>query len=82
MRAEFERMRNPLPGDLVLETTTAFRWMGNDRLAPGEALGWLLRIEEEEGGKVYVLRPIYQEDGEFNWQNASFIRVYTEIARA
>lgn len=72
----FTRMRDPQPGDLVLELSTAFRWLGNDRLAPGEALGWLLRIEPDETyGKAYVLRPVYEPDGEFTWTNASFITV-------
>jgi hypothetical protein len=67
----FERMWNPEPGDLVLEVTTAFRWLRIAGLAPGEALGWLLRVEGDE----YVVRPIYQADGEFRWANAKMIRV-------
>lgn len=63
-------------GDLVLEITTAFRWLGNPMAAPGEALGWLLRVEEGEStyDRTYVLRPIYEPPGvEFSWSNAKFI---------
>jgi hypothetical protein len=75
----FERMSTPQAGDLVLETTTAFRWLGHDRTAPGEALGWLLRVEEDASSSPYHalwwLRPVFWTEGEFAWKNCNFIVV-------
>lgn len=65
----YTRMSRPQPGDLVLETTTAFRWLGDEQIAPGEALGWLIRSDDDE----HVLRPIFWTEGEFTWHNARFI---------
>lgn len=42
----FERLTHPVPGDLVLETSTVHRWLHSD-LSPGHALGWLLRDVRE-----------------------------------
>lgn len=63
----------PKPGDLVLEVSTAFRWIAG--AAPGEALGWLIRTEhDEKWGTAYVLRPIFEPNGvEFKWANCKFI---------
>lgn len=65
----------PKPGDLVLEVTTSFRWVGNEMVAPGEALGWLIRTEpDKQWGTAYILRPIYEpNDVEFRWANCKFI---------
>jgi hypothetical protein len=64
-------MNDPQPGDLVLEISTAFRWIGRENVAPGEALGWLLRVEDD----VHVVRPIFWPVGEFEWSNCKFIVV-------
>ena len=88
-RLLFERMRNPRPGDLVLETTTYHR----EPWDPG-GLGYLDRIvfepmctedewDDEDGpyascptDKVWYVRPfVPTADGktEVRWHNADFI---------
>jgi hypothetical protein len=45
VESEFHRATNPQPGDLVLETSTIWRWADKD--SPGAALGRLLRVTNE-----------------------------------
>lgn len=42
----FKQADNPQPGDLVLETSTAWSWLKSGQ-SPGPALGILLRITQE-----------------------------------
>lgn len=44
---QFQRSNDPRPGDLVLETTTIFRWLPHVNVGPGVALGWLISKEDE-----------------------------------
>lgn len=82
----FNRMNNPVPGDLVLETSTHY-----GRAKAGVRLGYLLRkvrepfpwSEEEiadNGGECptelcYYIRPLDGSVPEYRWTNASFIAV-------
>jgi hypothetical protein len=89
VRALYDRMRDPQPGDLVLETSTGYR----EPWDPG-ALGYLDRVVMEpamspeqwaEGAdegeplpyeQIWYVRPfVPTEDGkwEVRWHNASFI---------
>jgi hypothetical protein len=50
VRAVYERKRNPQPGDIVMETSTIWRWAEHADEAPSDqypAIGVLLRIESE-----------------------------------
>jgi hypothetical protein len=107
---QFKRSNEPQVGDLVLETSTAFRWMRHENVGPGVALGFLLRdvrepiMSREDFDKmhaagdhynaedetyeslpterVYYLRPLdNSEVEEQRWENASFIRIFTERPR-
>jgi len=62
-----ERMRNPQPGDLVLEVS---RWGGMrpDRFDP-ESIGRLVRIE----GDRQVVEPLHAPGTDQGWQNARFV---------
>lgn len=42
----FKQADNPQPGDLVLETSTAWSWLKSGQ-SPGPALGILLRVSQE-----------------------------------
>ena len=45
--AFFKRMTHPVPGDLVLETSSFWTWSRNPEGLPGQSLGWLQREEWE-----------------------------------
>jgi hypothetical protein len=91
-----EELRNPRPGDLVLETSTF--WMKNRD--PLEGIGRLLRIElepivlkeqAEEYGytdgeeipkhRVFYVALEFDDGREYRWHNASFIKVSSEARR-
>jgi hypothetical protein len=50
VRSAFERMTHPVPGDLVIETTSVPTWRAislNVDASPGSTLGILLRVTQE-----------------------------------
>ncbi len=90
LKALGERITNPEPGDLVLETSTIYKWAKDSEQAPlaqYPALGVLLRKTREPfPGKeedadpvtyedVWYLRPIDGSVSEYRWTNANFIQV-------
>lgn len=72
-----ERMRNPRPGDVVLETSTVWRWRRDPEGEPGDALGTLVRRVGSEWTSNYLVLPHgAPADAEPNWwENATFIAV-------
>lgn len=92
-RDGWERAKNPMPGDLVVEMTTAFR--ARDPMAQIPQIGILLRVadepwpdwneaEEERPAPletVYYVRPLDGTVNEFRWVNASFISPLSEAAQ-
>ena len=62
-----ERMRNPRPGDLVLEISRLGGMMPG-RFDP-DSIGRLLRIE----GDRWVVEPLHAPGTEQGWQNAEFV---------
>jgi hypothetical protein len=62
-----ERMRNPQPGDLVLEISRLGGMMPG-RFDP-DSIGKLLRVE----GDRWVVEPLHAPGTEQGWQNAEFI---------
>jgi hypothetical protein len=93
IRDLFNELKDPKPGDLVMETTT-HRMKNRD---PLEGIGRLVSITHEpmytleawkEGGGVdgepipmetiYTIALIFDDGREFRWRNASFIKVKTE----
>lgn len=93
IRDLFNELKDPKPGDLVMETTT-HRMKNRD---PLEGIGRLVSITREpmytpeawkEGGgedgepipkeTIYTIALIFDDGREFRWRNASFIKVKTE----
>ena len=62
-----ERMRDPRPGDLVLEISRLGGMMPG-RFDP-DSIGRLLRVE----GDRWVVEPLHAPGAEQGWQNADFI---------
>ncbi len=93
-RRQLERTIAPQPGDVVLETSTVWRWARYAEEAPRQQypeLGVLLRIThepfprqdgEENDGRLEIVHYVRPLDGsvlEYRWTNASFIRVLTSL---
>lgn len=89
----FNELKDPKPGDLVMETTT-HRMSKRD---PLEGIGRLVSITEEPtstreewieagGGAdkpiptetIYTIELIFDDGRQFRWRNASFIKVKTD----
>jgi hypothetical protein len=67
-----ERMRNPQPGDLVLEISR-LGGMIPGRFDP-DSIGRLLRAESADGGRDrWVVEPLHAPGTEQGWQNAEFV---------
>jgi hypothetical protein len=64
-----ERMRNPRPGDLVLEISR-FGGMMPDRFDP-DSIGRLVRIESDR----WVIEPLHAPGTEQGWRNAEFVAI-------
>lgn len=62
-----ERMRNPQPGDLVMEVSR-FGGFRPDRFDP-DSIGRLVRIN----GDRWVVEPLHAPGVEQGWQNATFV---------
>lgn len=69
------RMRNPQPGDLVLEISRLGGMMP-DRFDP-DSIGRLIRVESAEhtGRDRWVVEPLHAPGTEQGWQNAEFVAI-------
>lgn len=66
-----ERMRNPQPGDLVVEVSRL-----SGRITDPGAIGRLVRVEgDPELGGRYVIKPLHQPFREQGWRNALMVAV-------
>lgn len=93
IRDLFQELRNPQPGDLVMETTT-HRMKNRD---PLEGIGRLVSITREptcspeawkESGaeegepipteRVWTIELIFDAGRQFRWRNADFIKIKTD----
>src|ERR1700753_1280489 len=64
------RMRRPVPGDLIVETTRR----GEPR--DPDMCGWLVRIEGDAGlGGRWVVEPLHRPGEEQGGVNASFVAI-------
>lgn len=70
-----ERMREPQPGDLVLEVTDFGRGWDPNRI------GRLVRIEGRPPGARYVISPLHDSDKQVGWRHCEFIALPTEPVR-
>ncbi len=92
IRELFEELRNPKPGDLVMETTTH----GMKKRDPLEGIGRLVSVMQEpmytqeawkEAGydegepipteRIWIIELIFDDGRQFRWRNAQFIKVKT-----
>jgi hypothetical protein len=68
-RAIRERMMNPQPGDLVVETSM---W-GTPR--DPDQVGRLIRVSGDEHRRYYVVEPLHRPGAEQGWENGSFAAI-------
>lgn len=69
LRRLFEDLKNPQPGDMVLEITSAHRYKSYQRM------GKLVSVADEEAGKCWKIERVFTDGTIETWRNAEFIKV-------